>query len=162
MTSGKIQARAAGLSDIDFMHRLGYREVHRPQIFNCIRNAEPLQLRVYYFQNEKRQKVAYYTEAVCISTGYLRHTTLFLFGQIEDHLRLHHLCLYTLFFDERIAGMFEEENRSSPPGHLDTVQTEKFKDWVRFYWNTNHFKENYARLGGLEHTRQLLFVDGKR
>ncbi len=141
---------------VDFIHRLGYREINKPMLFHCIRNQEPLMLKVYYLENERKGTVVYYTEAEYIPTGQLRHTCIFLFDRNKDHERLHKVCLYTLFLDEKITRLFEEQNKWEAPPHLDKEKAEIFQNWVRFYWNTGYFNDQYALLGGLQDKQQLL------
>lgn len=141
---------------MDFIYRLGYREVKKPVSFHCIRNQEPLHLRIYYLENERKGKVIYYTEAEYIPTGQLRHTCIFRFDRNKDHIALHNFCLHTLFFDESITQLFEEQNRFEPSIHLTPEKAELFQNWVRFCWNTRYFNEHYTMLGGLQDKRELL------
>lgn len=145
----------------DFIARLGYRELYQPRQFRCIRNGEPLELTVHTFENRSLSKVLYYTEALYIPSGKMRHTTLFHFNADSDHEALHKYCLHALFFDERIGAQFEKENRFTPPAHLDLEKAETFLNWVRVYWNSNYFSTRYKELGGLGNEADLLHLKNK-
>ncbi|RYG24273.1 MAG: hypothetical protein EOO01_43550 [Chitinophagaceae bacterium] len=141
----------------DFIARLGYHETSHPRQYRGIRNGEPLELTVHFFENGRSQKVIYYTEAVYIPSGKIRHKTLFQFDRNNDPELLHNFCLHTLFFDEKIEARFEEENRFHPPAQLNTSKAEAWLNWIRVYWNTNHFNSTYKELGGLSDNKQLIF-----
>lgn len=140
----------AGRTAASFLSRLGYRELNAPKQYNCIRNGEPLLLTVRLFENTQTEMVIYFTEAVYIPSGKLRHTTLFRFNAGGDHEGHHKYCLHALFFDERMGELFEQENKFNPPAHLDAAQAEQFHSWVRLYWNSNYFATRYKELGGLD------------
>ncbi|WP_118950552.1 hypothetical protein [Taibaiella helva] len=136
--------------------RLGYRELEQPRIYKCVRNGEPLALTIHLYENRNACKVLYYTEAVYIPGNQLRHTALFHFNATNDHEALHKYCLHALFFDEKIGFQFEQENKHTAPAHLDPEKAELFQNWVRLFWNSNHFKEKYKELGGLENPSDLI------
>lgn len=140
----------------DTIIRLGFRETSAPATFRCIRNGEPLELKIYLFENRNSGRVLYYTEAVYLPTGQLRHTTLFRFSSNEQHEVLHKYCLHTLFFDEQIELLFEQENKFHPPAHLQTAKADTLLHWVRSYWNTRHFNDQYKALGGLNSKKDLI------
>lgn len=144
------------LSGTGFISRLGYREMDKPKQYNCVRNGEPLTLTVYTFENRNLHHILYYTEAVYIPAGKMRHTALFRFNADSDHEALHKYCLHALFFDERMEQQFEKENRFAPPAHLNAEKTETFLNWVRVYWNSNYFATTYKELGGLQNEKDLL------
>lgn len=138
-----------------FISRLGYRELSAPRQYKCVRNGEPLELTVHLFENLNTTTVLYYTEAIYIPTGKLRHTTLFRFNADSDHEAFHKYCLHALFFDERMGELFEEENKFYPPAHLDPVKAEQLLNWIRLYWNNNYFSTRYKELGGLKNESDL-------
>ncbi|PSK94613.1 hypothetical protein [Taibaiella chishuiensis] len=140
----------------DFIVRLGFRETGTPATFRCIRNGEPLELKVYAFENRNSNQAIYYTEAYYQPTGQLRHTALFRFPNSEQHELMHKYCLHTLFFDEQIGEQFEQENKFHPPAHLQTEKADTLLQWVRSYWNTRHFNEQYKTLGGLNSKKDLI------
>lgn len=140
----------------EFIYRLGYRELQAPGIIHCVRNGEALRLEVRYFENRQGNGVIYYTEAYNEHTGGLRHTTVFTFPMSCEHAAIHQRYLHELFLDTEIENRFEEENKFMPAAHLSTDHVALFDGWVRFCWNTNHFREQYKKLGGLEYRRQLL------
>lgn len=145
----------------DFISRLGYRELCAPVKLRCVRNGEPLEITVHLFENRTLSRVIYYSEAIYIPSGKLRHTTLFHFNADSEHEALHKYCLHALFFDERIEAQFERENRFGPAGHLDPVRAETFLNWVRVYWNSNHFATRYKELGGLHTENELIHLKNK-
>lgn len=147
-TTYQTDAERAGSS---FLSRPGYRELNSPKQYNCMRNGEPLELTVHLLEHLYTDTVVYYTEAVYIPTGKIRHTTLFRFNTDGDHEAFHAYCLHALFFDERMGEQFERENKFNPPAHLDAAQADQFLNWVRIYWNSNYFATRYKELGGLEH-----------
>lgn len=140
----------------DFICRLGYRETSHPKQYRAIRNGEPLELTVHLFESRNSSKVIYYTEAVYIPSGQIRHKTLFQFNKDSDPELLHKFCLHTLFFDEKIETSFEEENKFHPPAQLNSPKAESWLNWIRVYWNTNHFNKTYKELGGLCDNQQLI------
>ena len=140
----------------DFISRLGFRAMARPKQFYCVRNGEPLELSIHFFENKNTQKVIYYTEAKYIPTGHLRHVSAFQFKANEAHEKLHKFCLYDLFFDEKIESKFEEENTFHPSPLMNNAKAASWLDWMRVYWNTNHFKSTYKALGGLNCTSQII------
>lgn len=140
----------------DFISRLGYYETSHPKQYRSIRNGEPLELTVHLFESRNSKYVVYYTEAVYIPTGKRRHTTLFQFSKENDHELLHKFCLHTLFFDEKIEARFEEENKFHPPATLNNAKAESWLNWIRMYWNTNHFNSMYKELGGISDNKQLI------
>lgn len=141
---------------LDFISRLGYRETSHPKQYRCIRNGEPLELTVHFFENRSSPKVIYYTEAIYIPNGQIRHITLFQMDKNNDHELLHKFCLHALFFDEHIEARFEEENKFQPPAALIGPKAESWLNWIRVYWNTNHFENTYKELGGLNNNLQLI------
>lgn len=140
----------------DFITRLGYHETSHPRQYRSIRNGEPLELTVHLFESRNSDKVIYYTEAVYIPTGKIRHKTLFQFDRRNDPELLHKFCLHTLFFDEHIEARFEEENKFHPPAQLNNAKAASWLNWIRVYWNTNHFNTTYKELGGLSDNKQLI------
>ncbi len=134
---------------------LGYRELSTAKQYKCIRNGEPLELTVHLYQHNATATVLYYTEAVYIPTGKLRHKSFFRFNADGDHEAFHKYCLHALFFDERMGELFEQENKFNPPAHLDTEKADRFMNWVRVYWNSNYFATRYKELGGLENESAL-------
>lgn len=140
----------------DFITRLGFREVNTPATFFCTRNGEPLELKVYFFENRDSNDVVYYTEAIYQPAGQLRHTALFRFNRNEPHEQKHKYCLHSLFFDEQIEVLFEQENKFHPPAHLHTAKADTLLDWVRSYWNTQYFNKKYKALGGLNSKKDLI------
>ena len=140
----------------DMISRLAYREAQAPTIFHCIRNGEALRLTVHFFESRNSRKVLYLTEAVFMPTGKTRHTTLFQFSKDDDHLALHKFCLHTLFFDEQLEALFNAENKFNPPTHLNAEKAEAFLNWVRYYWNTQTFNEQYKTLGGFHTPKDLI------
>lgn len=140
----------------DFITRLGFREVNTPATFFCSRNGEALELKVYFFENRDSSHVVYYTEAIYQPAGQLRHTALFRFNRNEPHEQMHKYCLHSLFFDEQIEVLFEQENKFHPPAHLHTAKADTLLDWVRSYWNTQYFNKKYKALGGLNSKKDLI------
>lgn len=140
----------------DFIARLGFRETSRPDTFHCTRNGEPLELKVSSFRHRDDAHVIYYTEAKYLPSGQLRHTALFRFKAGDQHELLHKYCLHTLFFDEQIEAAFEQENKFHPPAHLHTAKADTLLQWVRSYWNTQHFNKKYKALGGLNSKKDLI------
>lgn len=140
----------------EFISRLGYREAQAPSRLHCLRNGEALELIVHFFENRNSDKVIYYTEAIDMQTGRTRHTATFQFSRNNDHIALHKFCLYTLFFDEELEELFNEQNKFNPPVHLNAAKAESFLNWVRYFWNTQSFNEKYKMLGGLNSKNDLL------
>lgn len=140
----------------DMITRLGFRVMNEPIVLRCIRNGEPLELKVYYFESRNMDAVIYYTEAYTIATGILRHSAAFRFRKSDNHELMHKYCLHALFFDEQIEQAFEEQNKFSPPAHLDQQKAASFLNSVRLYWNSRHFEETYKTLGGIESQKQLI------
>lgn len=140
----------------DLISRLGYHETSHPKQYRSIRNGEPLELTVHFFESRNSAKVIYYTEAVYIPSGKIRHKTLFRFNNGNDHELLHKFCLHSLFFDENIEARFEEENKFHPPAQLNNPKAEAWLNWIRVYWNTNHFNNTYKELGGISDDQQLV------
>jgi hypothetical protein len=140
----------------DFINRLGFYETSHPRQYRSIRNGEPLELTVHLFENRNSKKVIYYTEAIYIPTGKTRHKTVFQFDRESDHEALHKFCLHALFFDEKIEAGFEEENKFHPPAELNNPKAEAWLNWIRVYWNTNHFNATYKELGGLNDNKELI------
>lgn len=140
----------------DFITRLGFRETHTPDTFRCMRNGELLELKIYLFKHRDNAQVIYYTEAVSLATGQLRHTALFRFNRDDQHELLHKYCLHSLFFDEQIEALFEQDNKFHPPAHLQTTKADTLLHWVRSYWNTQYFNKKYKALGGLNSKKDLI------
>jgi len=140
----------------DQISRLGYRAVTHPRHFYCVRNGEPLELTIHFFENKNTGQVIYYTEAKYIMSGRLRHKTLFRFRKEEDHEKLHVLYLHELFFDEAITAKFEEENTFHPSPLMDKYKSESWLNWIRNHWNTHHFENKYKALGGLHGAADII------
>lgn len=140
----------------DSISRLGFRAVTHPRHFYCVRNGEALELTIHLFENKNTRKIIYYTEAKYILSGKLRHKTLFQFAKEEDHEKQHILFLHDLFFDEKIAEKFEEENTFHPSPLMDKYKSESWLNWIRSHWNKNHFESKYKALGGLNGNSDII------
>jgi hypothetical protein len=136
-----------------YISRLGYRESGPAAQYSCNRNGDVLLLTIYTFQHDKRNKVLYFTLATD-AQGNNRHKTLFQFSATEDHLLLHKLYLHQLFFDTGIGEHFSRENKFNVTAH--NAQTESWQEWIRTYWNNNHFEKTYQELKGLKDYHQII------
>lgn len=146
----------AGVVSTEFISRLGYRASTHPRHFYCVRNGEPLELIVHFFENTRAGKVVYYTEARYIPNGKIRHTAIFQFNEQDDHESEHKFRLYELFYNDQIEAQFERENTFHPSPLMNNEKATSWLDWIRVYWNTCYFDNKYQVLGGLTNAQQII------
>jgi hypothetical protein len=145
--------------DVQQIARLGFRAMNEPTTYCCVRNGETLVLKVYLFENRDLNQVIYYTDAISISSGKCRHTTIFKFHKSDAHQTIHNYYLHQLFFDEQIEQQFEQENTFAPAAHLNPEKAAAFLNAVRFYWNSRHFEYNYQKLHGIQSAKEIIKLD---